>query len=95
MSIKELAIKIAGEFNDDIKEAGCTTFKEMKSLYGWDSSDIRSEIEYMVNRMDWGEGVTSGCCFFDNVICNVSNSKDPDDEISYRDFKKLVFMNVK
>jgi len=94
MTIKKLAKMIAEGFNDMVKDAECENFKEMKRLYDWNASDIRSEIEYWIrdkeNRENSGIGSLD-----DGMIVNFKNSKDPDNECTYGTFKKMVFKNVK
>ena len=94
MRIKELAQRIAEDFNKAVVDADCENFKEMKRLYDWEASDIRSEIEYMIkdmeNNHDSGIGVLD-----DGTICNFRDMKDPDDECTYGAFKKMVFKSVK
>lgn len=98
MKIAKLAKKIGDEFNKAVKEAECENFKEMRRLYDWEASDIRSEIEYMVNRMQWGEDehgepIYSGCVFFGNEISNIQEDDD-DNDMTYGQFKKMVMANV-
>ena len=94
MTIKELARLVAEEFNKAVAEAECENFKEMRRLYDWDASDIRSEIEYMVR--DWENNHDSGIGSLDDgTICNFRDMKDPDNECTYGTFKKMVFANVK
>ena len=97
MTLKELAIKIAEEFNKDIEVAECEDFEEMKALYDWTAKDIKAEIEYMVNRAEYGEDehgepIYSGCLLMDS---DVENINDVHDCMKYGQFKKLIFANVK
>lgn len=92
MTIRELSKLVAAEFNKAVEEADCENFKEMKRLYDWDAKDIRSEIDYMINRGEFSEyGIGS---LDDGTVVNFRDSKDPDDECSYGTFKKMVFENV-
>lgn len=92
MTIRELSKLVAAEFNKAVEEAECENFKEMKRLYDWDAKDIRSEIEYMINRGEFSDyGIGS---LDDGTVCNFRDSKDPDDECTYGTFKKMVFENV-
>ena len=99
MTIKDLAVRIASEFNTAVEEADCKSFKEMKNLYDWTAEDIRSEIEYMVDRMSWGtdeygEDITSGCAFFGNEIFNLLDDNDENNYMTYGQFKKMVMEHV-
>ena len=93
MKIRELAELVAQELNNAVKEAECENFKEMKRLYDWEASDIRSEIEYTIR--DYGNNHDSGIFSLDDgTICNFRDCEDPDNECTYGAFKKMVFNNV-
>lgn len=93
MTIRELAKLVAVELNDAVKDAECENFKEMKRLYDWDATDIRSEIGYIIreqeNVADSGIGQMD-----DGMLVNFKNLNDPDDECTYGAFKKMVFAHV-
>lgn len=103
MTIKELANVIAAEFNKAVIEAECKNFKEMRSLYDWDASDIRAEIDSMVTDLlnkDYDEyvesngsyeGYTGISIYDDGSLYDMKNNE----EMTYGQFKKLVFANVK
>ena len=94
MTIRELARNIAEEFNIAVRDAECDNFKEMRRLYDWEASDIRSEIEYMIR--DWENNRDSGITSLDDgTVINVRDWKDPDDECTYGTFKKMVFASVR
>ena len=94
MTIKALAKIIAAELNKMVIEAECENFKEMRSLYDWDASDIRSEIEYMIR--DYENNHDSGIGSLDDgTVCNFADFRDADNECTYGAFKKMVFTNVK
>ena len=94
MKIRDLAALIAEEFNIAVEEAECENFKEMKSLYDWEASDIRSEISYMIR--DWENRKDSGIGQLDDgMLINFRDYNDPDNECTYGTFKKMVFANVK
>ena len=82
-SMLELIENVSNQFRKDMEFSECDTFSELVHLNDWESSDIRSEIEYMVNRM------FGGSMFDDGTIIS------PDDsEMRYREFKKRVINSI-
>ena len=73
---------VANDFRRTMQEEDFQTFKAMKDCYDWDASDIRFEIEYMINKLYDGMVLDDG-----TIIAN------DDSECSYREFKKQV-MNL-
>ena len=90
MTIKEVAKKIAEDFNNAVIEDGFENFKEMKRCYDWDATDIRNEIDAMLSCYKVGIMMLD-----DGTIVNVLDVFDPEYEISYGKFKKMIFENVK
>ena len=86
MTVKQAAAYVAEQFNKDVKENGFEDFKEMKTTYWWDAKDIRAEIDYMVTHD------CDGVLFLDSTV---ENFYDVHDAVSYREFKKMVFAEVK
>lgn len=100
MTINELAKKIAEDFNESIRSNGFEDFKEMRRSYDWDAKDIRDEIQWTANDIINGEydyhvrkfGTHLG---FDGVVilddCSVCHGRE---ELTYGQFKKMIFANV-
>ena len=91
MTFKELAQKIAEDFNRQIEEEGFENFKEMRSVYDWEPEDIRDEIEYMIK--EYGEDDHFATLDDGSIIQFTGDWDEP--TMSYREFKKLVFAEVK
>ena len=91
MTFKELAQKIAEDFNRQIEEEGFENFKEMRSVYDWEPEDIRDEIEYMIK--EYGEDDHFATLDDGSIIQFTGDLEEP--TMSYREFKKLVFAEVK
>lgn len=92
--IRVLAHAIAEDFNREVSLQYCKDFKELRRLYDWEASDIRSEIEYMVNSEMFPEG--AGIAMMDDgSLNNLHYMEDPDNYCSYGTFKKMIFKNVR
>lgn len=89
MTFTTLASKIAEDFNRSVVEEGFENFKEMKNSYDWEPEDIRTEIEYMVK--EYGEN-DHFAMMDDGSLIQFTNDWPT---MSYREFKKMVFAQVK
>lgn len=86
LSLNELVKMCADHFNSIIKENGFANFKELRESYDWEASDIRDELNDVVNE-------SSNWWMSDDGIFLADD--DSDEEISYGNFKKQVFKLVK
>ena len=93
MTFERLAKLVADDFRKTMKEQGFTTFKEMKNCYDWDAQDIKDEVEGIItvlNRDMWKETGTF-LMSDDQSFLQIGFF----DEMSYGNFKKLVFADLK
>jgi len=79
-AMQKLIQDVADDFKKSMKEMECETWKEFVQTNDWEASDIREEIDYMVNRM------YGGLMFDDGSYVEASNGSG----VSYREFKKQV-----
>ncbi len=84
-AMQKLIQNVADEFRKDMQFQEVSTFNELKSLNDWDASDIRSEIQYLVDRKFGGAMYDDGS----TIIAS------DDSELSYRQFKRLVLAELK
>ena len=93
MTFEKLAKLVAEDFQKTMNEEGFTTFKEMKKCYVWDAQDIKDEVEEIVtilNRQLYSEGEQNFYMSDDQTFLQIGIF----DEMSWGEFKKLVFSNL-
>lgn len=83
-AMQKLIQDVAGDFKKSMQEMDCETWKEFVQTNDWEASDIRAEIDYMVNRM------------YDGVMLDDGSYIEASDGsgISYREFKKQVIASL-
>ncbi len=103
MTFKVLTQLVSDEFNRAVKEGGFDNFKEMKRCYDWEASDIRGEVDYIVTDLLNKEydtyvekngsnaGYISIVQYDDGTLYDMVNNE----EMTYGQFKKAVFANVR
>lgn len=94
MTFEILAKLVADDFRNTMEEEGFETFQEMKKCYMWDAQDIRDEIVYIVTELSneyWENHRESFSISDDGSFLEIGISKDMD----YKEFKALVFSNLK
>ena len=94
MTIEKLAHKVAEELNAYVTEDNYENFAELKLSQWWDWSDIKSEINSIITEYANEEYKKGNFCDFymydDHTYVHIG-SKD----IPWREFKKMVFAEVK
>lgn len=101
MTIIELAKEVANDFNLTIKNNDFENFKEMRRIYDWGAKDIRNEIFYIANDILNAEydyhvrkfGTWKG--YRSVVVLDDCSVFDEKKELTYGQFKKMVFADVK
>ncbi|MBP1581119.1 MAG: hypothetical protein J6A26_01815 [Oscillospiraceae bacterium] len=93
MTFENLANLVADEFRRTMAEEGFETFSEMKKCYMWDANDIKEEVSTIVDEISnkaWeATHNTSETAFVADDYSFVQIGIF--DEMSWREFKKLVF----
>lgn len=93
MTFEVLAKLVADDFKHTMEDHGFETFAEMKRCYMWDARDIKEEVDSIVREISakaWEETqntaetafVADDYSFVQIGVC---------DEMSWKEFKKLVF----
>lgn len=81
--LENLVKIVADDFRKDMEENGFESFQEMSRCYMWDSSDIRAEVEYIVNSSNLGYMGDEGLVLNNGDLCE------------YKDFIRLVRKSLK
>ena len=94
ITFEKLAKLVADDFQKTMDEEGFETFLEMKRCYMWEAQDIREEVESIISELSKKAWEENGETFFmsdDYTFIQIGICE----EMSWRDFKKLVFANLK
>lgn len=93
MTIKELARLVSDDFQKTMNEEGFETFNEMRRCYCWETQDIKEEVSSIINEISakvWEERKET-VFMYDDYSTVIADGED----MSWRDFKKLIFENLK
>jgi hypothetical protein len=94
MTFEELAKVVADEFRKDLEEGEFEDFEDMRRCYGWSARDVKDEVSAIItscanDRYDAGK---DGDFFmYDDGSMVVIGWED----MTWREFKKLVFKDLK
>ena len=94
MTFEKLAELVADDFQKTMNEEGFETFKEMKKCYDWDAQDIKEEVDSIISELNKKAYEESGETFWmsdDYSFLQIGIF----DDMSWGDFKKLVFSHLK
>ena len=94
MTFEKLAKLVAEDFQRTMDEEGFETFNEMKKCYDWEAQDIKEEVESIISELNKRAYEENGETFYmsdDYTFIQIGII----DEMSWRDFKKLIFGNLK
>lgn len=94
MTFDELAKKVADCFKSTMDEEGFETFDEMRRCYCWEAIDIKEEVDAIIREISADEyeaGNKQDIWMWDDLTHVVIGW----DDMLWRDFKKLVFANLK
>lgn len=90
MTFEMLAKLVADDFCNTIEKEGFETFSEMKKCYCWDAQDIKDEVRSIVDDLSkvyWEKEKVSFFMADDSSFLEIGVCE----EMSWREFKKLVF----
>ena len=94
MTFEKLAEMVRADFKATMEKEGFETFADMKRCYCWEAADIKDEVNTIITdlaRQAYKNGEKAH--FFmadDNSFIQIDICED----MSWRDFKKLVFANL-
>ena len=94
MTFEELAKLVAEDFKKTMDEEGFETFDEMKKCYWWSNDDVKEEVESIISVLTEKSVKDGGEYFYmsdDHTFIQIGTFND----MSWRDFKKLVFSHLK
>ena len=94
MTFEKLAKLVADDFQITMDNEGFETFNEMRRCYCWEIQDIKDEVQQIITNLAekaWEENkesfyMSDDCSFVQIGFC---------EEMSWGNFKKLVFSNLK
>lgn len=89
MTFAELAKAVAEIIKEDMEDGGYKTFAEMKQSYWWEAEDIKDYINDLVTFIAREQMIE---CWVsdDRTFVQIGWT-----DMSWRDFKKLVFSGIK
>lgn len=94
MTFEKLAKLVADDFQATMDKEGFKTFSEMRNCYCWEIQDIKDEVQQIITELAakaWEENhetffMSDDCTFVQIGVC---------DEMSWGNFKKLIFSHIK
>lgn len=92
MTFNELAKMVADEFKETMIDEGFNTFNEMCRCYEWDAQDIKEEVNFILNEISsklWKEKKETVWMSDDFSFIQLNLN-----DMSWREFKKLIFQNL-
>lgn len=94
MTFSELAKMIADDFKKTMDSEGFETFDAMRRCYDWEPIDIKEEVDTIIREIsekEYAAGNKESIWMWDDFTHVVIGWED----ITYREFKKMVFSHLK
>lgn len=94
MTFEKLAKMVADYFQKTMKECGYVSFAEMRRSFDWDMNDIKAEVCEVISEASkdaYRKGERSDFYMFDDY----SAIQIGWDDMTWGNFKKMVFANLK
>lgn len=94
MTYERLAEIVADDFKKTMKDEGFETFKEMCYCYGYDSQDIKEEVDSIIREIagEYYIKYHDDFYMYDDLSAVQIGLQD---EMSWKDFKKLMLSHLK
>ena len=94
MTFEKLAEMVRMDFKTTMEQEGFETFADMKRCYCWEAADIKDEVNIIIaelaNTAYKNKEFSNFYMADDNSFIQIGVCED----MSWRDFKKLVFANL-